>query len=72
MRSDADGWWDAAVPCGSEVAQGQRLGAVRDLFGAELEEVVAPADGIVFVVTTSPAVRSGDLLIEVGGDLAAL
>lgn len=72
MRAGAQGWWDPAVACGGEVERGQRLGAVRDLFGAELEEVVSPDDGVVFVVTTSPAVRAGDLLIEVGGDLSEL
>jgi hypothetical protein len=72
VRSGSEGWWEPSVPCGSEVRRGQRLGAVRDLFGAELENVASPDDGVVFVITTSPAVRPGDLLIEVGGDLEAL
>lgn len=72
LRARTAGWWEAAVPCGSEVTQGQRIGLVRDLLGAEVEEVAAPADGVVFVVTTSPAVKPGDLLIEVGSDLQAI
>lgn len=72
MRAGTDGWWEPGVPCGSEVKKGQRLGVVRDLFGAEVDEVSSPDDGVVFVITTSPAVHAGDLLIEVGGDLADL
>ena len=72
VRTANAGWWDAAVPCGAEVSGGQRLGVVRDLLGAELEQIVSPADGLVFVLTTSPAVREGDLLIEVGSDMEPL
>ena len=68
-RAGTAGWWDATVPCGSTVTAGQRLGVVRDLFGGEVEQVTASADGVVLVVTTSPAVQPGDLLIEVGCEL---
>jgi hypothetical protein len=72
LRSEHEGWWDAAVGAGDEVAQGGLLGHIRNLWGDELEEIRAPRAGVVLFSTTSPAVAAGGLLLGLGADLAAL
>ena len=71
LRAKAAGWWDAAVPSGAEVREGQLLGRVRNLWGDELEQIHAPAAGVVLFVTTSPAVGADGLLLGLGAELAA-
>jgi predicted deacylase len=63
------GWWEAAAPAGTEVSDGDVLGRVRNLWGEELEEIRAPAPGVVLFVTTSPAVDDGGLLLGLGIEL---
>jgi uncharacterized protein len=70
LRSQHEGWWDAAVAAGGEVSAGALLGRVRNLWGDVLEEVVAPEDGVVLFITTSPAVGADGLLLGLGADLA--
>src|SRR5205814_6302489 len=69
LRSTHDGWWDTAVESGAEVAEGQALGRVRNLWGDVLEEVAAPRDGVILFITTSPAVGPNGLLLGLGADL---
>jgi predicted deacylase len=69
LRSTNEGWWDAAVGSGDEVVEGQLLGRVRNLWGDSLEEVSAPADGVILFITTSPAVTADGLLLGLGADL---
>ena len=71
LRATGAGWWDSAVSSGDEVRDGQLLGRVRDLWGDELEQVLAPADGVVLFVTTSPAVGDDGLLLGLGAELAS-
>ena len=72
LRSQHEGWWDAAVGAGDEVAEGGLLGRVRNLWGDELEEVRAPSEGVVLFSTTSPAVDANGILLGLGTDLAAV
>jgi predicted deacylase len=69
LRCANAGWWDAAVSAGDELAEGALVGRVRTLWGDELEEIRAPADGVVLFVTTSPAVAADGLLIGLGAEL---
>jgi hypothetical protein len=46
------------------------LGRVRNLWGDVLEEVVAPREGVILFITTSPAVSADGLLLGLGADLA--
>jgi predicted deacylase len=64
------GWWESAVQAGDEVAAGALLGRVLDLHGNELEEIRAPAPGVVLFLTTSPAVGDRGLLLGLGADLS--
>jgi len=59
------GWWETAVATGATVAAGDRLGCIRDLFGDVIEEVSAPAGGVVLWQTTSPAVGAPGLLLGI-------
>ena len=66
------GWWQTETQAGAEVRGGQRLGAVLDPFGDELEVITAPEDGAVLFLTTSPAVAADGLLLGLGGRLREL
>lgn len=71
LYATAGGWWDAAAPAGTEAREGDVLGRVRNLWGDELEEIRAPAPGVVLFVTSSPAVGEGSLLLGLGTGLEA-
>ncbi|MGO8961743.1 MAG: succinylglutamate desuccinylase/aspartoacylase family protein [Streptosporangiaceae bacterium] len=61
------GWWEPAVGPGDRLADGQVIGTVSSLDGAEtLETITAPADCVVIFLTSSPAVADDGLLIGLG------
>jgi uncharacterized protein len=67
LRCHDSGWWEPAIAAGEEVADGQVLGTVSTLDGADvLETIVAPADGVVIFLTSSPAVAADGLLLGLG------
>jgi hypothetical protein len=69
LRCAKAGWWAPSVHAGEAVAAGDRLGEVRDLWGAVHEEIVAASDGVVLFLTSSPAVGDNGLLLGLGTDL---
>jgi hypothetical protein len=66
LRCARAGFWAAAVSTGDEVAEGALLGEVRDLYGDVIEEVRAPAPGVLLFLTTSAAVADDGLLLGLG------
>jgi uncharacterized protein len=67
LRSTSDGWWEPAVSPGEQVAEGQVLGTVSSLDGAQvLQSVTAPAPGVPMFITSSPAVAADGLLLGLG------
>ena len=70
LRSREAGWWDWAVEAGEEVAEGQVLGRIHDLWGAVREDILAPQDGVVLFITSSPATVADGLLLGLGADLS--
>jgi uncharacterized protein len=68
-RSGSAGWWQAETAAGARVEAGQRIGAILDPFGDEIEVVTAPEDGVVLFLTTSPAVAADGLLLGLGAGL---
>jgi uncharacterized protein len=60
------------VRAGEVVSQGATLGTVKNLFGDVLEDVIAPEDGVVLFLTSSPAVNADGLLLGLGAGLAAV
>jgi predicted deacylase len=67
LRSVSEGWWEPAVRPGEQVTEGQVLGTVSSLDGAEvLQPVTAPAPGVPMFITSSPAVAADGLLLGLG------
>jgi predicted deacylase len=67
LRCRDAGWWEPAVGAGEAVAAGQVIGTVSTLDAATvLEEIVAPADGVIIFQTSSPAVAADGLLLGLG------
>jgi len=69
LRCGHAGWWEPRVRPGDEVRAGSTLGNVQNLFGDVLEEIVAPDDGVVLFLTSSPAVADDGLLLGLGADV---
>jgi predicted deacylase len=69
LRSANEGWWEPVVRAGEVVSQGATLGTVKNLFGDVLEDVIAPEDGVVLFLTSSPAVGADGLLLGLGAGL---
>jgi uncharacterized protein len=69
LHGKAAGWWQPEVKAGQRVTEGALLGTVSSIDGWQLlEEVRAPADGVVMFLTTSPAVADEGLLLGLGAD----
>src|SRR5215467_11028907 len=67
LRSVSEGWWEPSVRPGERVAEGQVLGTVSSLDGAQvLQSVTAPAPGVPMFITSSPAVAADGLLLGLG------
>jgi predicted deacylase len=67
LRAAKAGWWEPHAQVGSHVGEGQLLGTVSSIDGAQVrEEVRAPADGTLLFLTTSPAVADDGLLLGLG------
>jgi uncharacterized protein len=67
MRSAHAGWWEPTVRPGESVAQGQVLGTVSTIDGAEvLQTIEAPTGGVPMFITSSPAVVADGLLLGIG------
>jgi hypothetical protein len=56
------------VEVGQEVSEGTLLGTLSDLFGRELEWIVAPKRGVTLFITSSPSVDVDGLLLGLGTD----
>ncbi len=67
LRCKDEGWWEPAVRSGEAVSEGQMLGTVSSLDGADvLQSITAPAAGVPMFVTSSPAVAADGLLLGLG------
>jgi uncharacterized protein len=67
LRCRDAGWWEPTVRAGDSVTTGQVIGTVSTLDGARLmEEIIAPADGVIIFLTSSPAVAADGLLLGLG------
>ncbi len=66
LSASNSGFFHPEVQIGDQVATGQKVGEVRDVFGVPLEEVVAPQSGVVFVMLTGLAVTAGEALLAIG------
>jgi len=62
VHCERPGLWFPEVAVGSAVAQGSRLGRLEDALGAEVQEILAPVDGVLVYGLGSLAATKGDLL----------
>jgi predicted deacylase len=60
------GFFEDGVALGEEVAVGQRLATVVDAHGEVVEEILAPAAGVVLTVPVNPAAGTGTWAYEIG------
>ncbi|MGE5653812.1 MAG: M14 family metallopeptidase [Bacillota bacterium] len=66
VNAEQQGCWYPCVKVEEHVAEGQKVGEIRDFFGKVLGEYYAPVAGVILYVITSLAINSGDPLIAVG------
>jgi predicted deacylase len=67
LRCEDEGWWEPTVWPGEAVTEGQLLGTVSSIDGAQvLQTITAPATGVPLFVTSSPAVAAAGLLLGLG------
>lgn len=72
LRCRDAGFWEAVVRVGDELAGGQLVGRVKNLWGDVLEEIHAPREGVVLFLTTSAAVADDGLLLGLGGEFSPI
>jgi uncharacterized protein len=65
VLSERSGLWFPEVPAGTFVTNGTRLGRLEDAFGDEVQEILAPAAGVVSYGLSSLAAAEGDLLASI-------
>lgn len=58
--------YKADFELGQEVSKGQKIAAIVDLYGNELEAVIAPYDGLAIMMRTLPLVNAGDWVVGIG------
>jgi uncharacterized protein len=62
-----EGWWEPSAQAGESITAGQVLGTVSSIDGTQtMETILAPADGVLMFVTSSPAVAADGLLLGLG------
>lgn len=61
-----EGLLTAFVGVGDDIREGQKLFAVRDMFGNPIREIYAKYDGHVVIITNTLSVHAGDDLITYG------
>jgi uncharacterized protein len=66
LRSDHDGLWHPSVGAGESVRASQGLGRITDPFGATLQDVTSPQDGVTLFAVTSLAINHNDPLYGIG------
>lgn len=62
LTSGATGTWHPAVAKGDLVSKGMLVGRITDFWGATLQEVPAPFDGVVLYVVGTPPTTKGEPL----------
>ena len=65
VLSDRPGLWFPEAAVGTFVARGTRLGRLEDAFGTAVQEILAPATGVLSYGLSSLAAAEGDLLASI-------
>ena len=65
VLSDRPGLWFPEIAIGTFVARGTRLGRLEDAFGDAVQQILAPAAGVLSYGLSSLAAAEGDLLASI-------
>jgi predicted deacylase len=66
VRANRGGFVTTLIPWGQDVAEGDILGRTVDTFGEVVEELVAPAAGLLMNLRQEPAIATGERLCRIG------
>lgn len=66
VRADRGGFVTTLIPWGDDVAEGDVIGRTVDSYGDVVEELVAPADGLLMNLRQEPAIATGERLCRIG------
>ena len=67
-RCSRGGFAELNVDLYDRVEAGDRIGAVRNLFGEKVETLRAPASGVVWTKSVYPSVSTGETVLTIGAD----
>ncbi|MBC6613229.1 succinylglutamate desuccinylase/aspartoacylase family protein [Hymenobacter sp. BT507] len=66
VESEHTGFFYPEVKAGEFIAKGRKLGHITDLFGNPVADVVAPVQGVVLYMSSTPPVSKGQELFSIG------
>jgi len=66
IDSEHTGFFYPQVQAGEFIYKGRKLGTITDLFGAPLIDVIAPVNGVVLMVSSTPPISKGETLFSIG------
>lgn len=65
VRSKQKGLFYSQTKSEQIVKKGEKIGELRDIFGSKLEDIIAPSDGKVLLLSTALPVNENSLLCEI-------
>ncbi|WP_324675761.1 M14 family metallopeptidase [Hymenobacter sp. GOD-10R] len=66
VNSEHMGFFYPQVKAGEFIHKGRKLGYVTDLFGNRLADVLAPVNGVVLYMSSTPPISKGESLFSIG------
>jgi predicted deacylase len=66
VAAERDGVFHPAVDRDAHLAKGARIGSVTDYLNRPLQDIVAPASGIVMFMRAVPSLKKGDTIASIG------
>jgi len=69
VRAHRSGIFRLGVKLGQWVFEDDPIGTIRDAFGAEKAELIAPVSGLVIGHTHNPMVNQGDAIVHIASDV---
>ena len=67
IRSGHEGIFYPLAYRGRHVQQGELLGYLTDFFGNIIQKAIAPHDGIIMYIISTPPLSKGEPMVKIGG-----
>jgi len=67
IRSDYEGIFYSLGHGGRHVEKGELLGYLTDFFGNVIQKAIAPHDGIIMYIISTPPMSKGEPMVKIGG-----